>query len=125
MANFQGWVLSLSDGRTILEGEAKDGDPSPWQQIIGYLNETGLKATACGLVWNGHKISAVPKAEGYFQAYEARMSLLGGEKTRKTSRGIGTVVGDQIFITWISEIGEIYQEIRPLEDNIVHTTLRD
>lgn len=124
MSKFQGWILSLSDGRQLLEGPPQEGEPSSWQQVINFLNDSGLKATALTLVWNGVKISAMPKAEGYFQAYEARMNLF-GTRVQKISRGIGAVIGDQIFIIWINELGEISQEVRPLGEDIVHTTLRD
>jgi|SRR3990172_7670047 len=120
---FQGWILSLSNGTQILEGVSQPGDRTSWQQAIDFIHAQNIKATALSLMWKGYKVRAIPKADGYFQGYDASILLFGDRKTA-IARGIGSVFGDLVYITWIMDGGEIKQDIRPLKDNLVHTTLR-
>jgi hypothetical protein len=120
----QGWIADLSDGRTALEGEVRNpGDPSAWQQLLSMCRETGTTITRMRLQRAGVTIHTLPvkACEGYFQAYEFRRLINSGQE--ETRQGVGSVVGDRIYITWINAAGYIYQEIRELEGNKIHTTL--
>lgn len=123
-APFQGWIMSLSNGNQLLEGTPAPGDKTSWQQAIDHIKRENLKPTALTLIWRGVRVQAQPKADGYFQGYDVSIPLFGERKERKL-RGIGTVVGDKVFITWISDSGEIRQDVRALKDNLIHTTLRE
>lgn len=124
MNTFQGWIISLSNGSQLLEGATQPGERTSWQQMIDYIHKNNLKPTALSLVWNGMRVRAIPKADGYFQGYDASIVLFGEKKTA-VARGIGSVFGDKVFITWITEKGEVKQDIRLLKENILHTTLRE
>lgn len=60
---------------------------------------------------------------GYFHAYEASQSLHGNEMRMR--QGIGSVVGDKVFITWMNDFGNIWQDVRDLSDCKIHTTLSE
>lgn len=124
MSTFQGWIVSLNNGTQYLEATSMPGDKTSWQQFIDFIKAENLTPTAMSLIWNGCRVHAISKADGYFQAYEAKKSMADPNKQTQVMRGIGTVVGDQILITWITETGEIRQDIRPLSENLIHTTLR-
>jgi hypothetical protein len=72
---------------------------------------------------NGTTIHAIPASSGYFQACENIKKFWAG--TENTRQGIGSVVGDKIFITWVDDNGNIWTQIRELESDRMHTTLRE
>lgn len=120
---FRGWIADLSDGRTAFEGSEKPGEQSAWQQLLSYCRQNNLKITMLRLQRGGRNIHAMPHkmCEGYFQAYQCKKQLYSGKET--TTQGIGSIVGEQIFINWIDDNGNVWQEIRTLESERVHTTL--
>lgn len=133
---FSGWIASLSDGSTIFEQPPQEGQRSAWQQLLKRLRETeGLEMTMLRLQHHGTTVVAMPKkmCDGYFQAREVQKKFfrsmgVNGEKERHL-QGIGSVVGDQIYICWIDiENGNVYQELRPVIspegwNSLIHTTL--
>jgi hypothetical protein len=119
----QGWIANLSDGNNAFEGQPKPGERSAWQQLLAYCREKNIKITGLQLQRGGIFVNALPvkACSGYFQAYEARMMVNSGKQ--ETRQGIGSIVGDQIFITWVNDLGYVWQEVRELESNKIHTTL--
>lgn len=119
----QGWIASLSNGQTIFEYPPSVGEPSSWQQLLTWCRETGVVITMMRLQRGVTTLHALSKkqVDGYYQAYEISKNLnTGGTKTRQ---GIGSVIGEQVFISWIDEDGHVWQDIRPLSSEKVHTTL--
>lgn len=122
----EGWIVSLSNGETILETAPIPGEITPWQKVLEFLREnkdekmTGLRLAANGLLFH-----ALPDkhCEGYFQARESVQFYY--QRIKRLMQGIGSVVGDQVYITWVSIDGNpyVYQEIRDLKSCQIHTTL--
>lgn len=120
---FSGWIANLSSGETAFEGTPMPGERTPWQQLLQHCRETGLRITGMFLARPGIRINALPQKQcsGYYQAYESQASFFG--KGASTRQGIGSVVGDKVYITWIDENNNIFQDIRPLDVEKIHTTL--
>lgn len=120
---FQGWVANLSDGTSVTETEAVPGEKSAWQKLLQRCRDTDVKIVGMRLFRFGFLLVALPhkQCDGYFQAYEASKTWFSAQEG--TKQGVGSVVGDKIFITWISGNGIVSQDIRPLSENKIHTTL--
>ena len=120
---FRGWIASLSDGNNAFEGTPKPGEASAWQQLLSYLRTNGTKITMLRLQRGGKTIYSMPSkmCQGYFQASEIRYQINSGKETKR--QGIGSVVGDQVFINWLDDDGNVWQEVRELEGERIHTTL--
>lgn len=123
------WIANVSDGQTYIEGQPVPGERTSWQQFLKMIKDGNLKITGLSLQVEeiiirtpGNKV-----CDGYFHAYEVRKAVFSGGT--KELQGIGTVIGNQVFITWISlaldpdGTRQIYNEIRPLNDVKIHTTL--
>ncbi|RLG36307.1 MAG: hypothetical protein DRN91_08285 [Candidatus Alkanophagales archaeon] len=106
---FEGWIASLSNGETVFE-EWIPGQPSPWLRLLQRLEEEGLAVTQLRLQVRGRTYCCIPHADAYFQAHRTSMSLYG--KQRGFLRGIGSVVGDTVYILWVNEQGDCWQEVR-------------
>lgn len=120
----EGWMAQLSDGRTAYEAPPIEGKPSSWQALLQDTRSSGINITRLTLVRGGMKILALsPKeCDGFFQAYEAHMFW---SKKRMNFQGVGSVVGDKVFITWVNlETFEIRQDVRPLDSCKIHTTIQ-
>ena len=120
---FRGWIASLSDGNNAFEGTPRVGETSAWQQLLAYLRTNEIKVTMMRLQRGGKTVYAMPSkmCQGYYHAYEARYEVNGKKQTMR--QGIGSVVGDQVFINWLDDSGNVWQEVRPLEGERIHTTL--
>lgn len=95
---------------------------SAWQSLLKRLRETSdLHMTQLRLQHNGRTVVAVPKAEGYVACYQVHKTLNTTEQT--TYQGIGSIVGDQVFMTWINQAGDVWQQIEELNKLKVHSTL--
>jgi hypothetical protein len=132
---FSGWIASLSDGTTHFEQPPAEGQRSSWQRLLKMLRETdGLEMTMLRLQHNGITVMAMPQkmCDGYFQARELQKKFFRSmgqlQEKERHLQGVGSVVGDQIFISWIDlESGNVYQEIRPTIssegwNSLIHTT---
>lgn len=134
-----GWIASLSNGETVYETQPEEGKPTPWQGLIERTrNETHttknsevevpLTITMMRLQYGPLMVQAMPHqmCDGYFQAREALHVVYRNIDVNK--HGIGSVVGDNVFITWIemTPTGQFYvkSEVRPLESCKVHTTVK-
>lgn len=118
----RGWVASLSNGETIFETAPVPGEISSWQKLLLRLKDEELKITQMRLQRGGSTIVAIPKAKGYAQMYQARVSLNTG--IQEHLQGIGSIVGEEVFVCWMNEFGDIWQEVIPLEEVKIHSTMR-
>lgn len=132
-----GWTASLSNGETLTEEKVIAGERSPWQKLLAYMRHNDLKMTGLRLIVGNVSIEAMPHkmCDGYLYAREAKKRFYGnadGYKETETSEshGIGSVIGDQVFITWVDlqpkrHIYTVHQEVRPLSTMKMHTTISD
>ena len=135
MTNFNGWIAYLSNGETIPETEPIEGEKTPWQLLLERCRQENIQMKRLSLVFNGCQIMSMTRKQcaGFFQAREVRKEFFGsmGEngKTEVHFQGIGSVVGDKVFITWFtvfpktSMLAYISTDVRPLESCRIHTTL--
>jgi len=121
----QGWIATLSDGTTASEAPPVPGEMSSWQSLIQYTKDNNISITRLVLQRGATRAVAMPPKEcdGYFQAYEVKKILW--RNINAKLQGIGSVVGDQVYITWIDDTNTVTQDIRPLDSCKIHTTLRD
>lgn len=143
----QGWIIDLSDGKTVFEGVSKSGQPTPWQQFLQFLRdnptftfkekgkpdvEKPLFITRLRLQRHNVTLMSMPQkmVDGYFQAYEVEQLVY--RNIVITKQGIGSIKDGTVFINWIArdvnpEVGMVYmwQEERPLDSCKVHTTLSE
>lgn len=124
---FQGWIATLSNGDTAFEGPPVAGEKSSWQKLLDRLDKDNLRITSLRVQRGGVTINALQKKEcdGYFQAYESRMTLFQGKPQYAIKQAIGSVVGDKIFVIWIDEANNVYSDVRELQADKIHTTLRN
>ena len=122
------WIANLSNGKIVSEKESLPGDISAWQKLLKRCRNGGLKITGLRLTDNQRMIvSAVPHQlfDGYFQAYEVSRDMFSGNERKK--QGIGSVIGDSVFITWIepanNDLTYVWTEVRDLKSSLIHTTL--
>lgn len=120
----QGWTVQLADGREFHEevGPSAPGELSSWQMLLERCRLENLRITHLSLVKAGVTVYALPRCEGYFQGREARTS--NHDHRTRVVQGIGSILGDTVFINWVDERGVVSQEVRSLRDVWVHTTQR-
>jgi len=70
-----------------------------------------LRITQLRLQRGGMTAVAIPGADGYFQSYEQRTTNKG---SRKWVQGIGSIVGQRVFITWLDDDGNCWQDVREI-----------
>ena len=125
----QGWIATLSDGKTMYEGSPIPNEPTPWQMLLKHCREKGLEITGLRLQWGNAIVMTMPRkmCDGYFHACEAAYDGLLGAPVEKHKQGVGSVIGDQVYITWF-EMKDyslyVWPDVRSLKDNRVHTTLQ-
>jgi len=120
-----GWIASLSNGETVFESPPVMGEKSSWQKLLDYIAKNNLKITSLRLMRNGTTVLCDhhKKIEGYCMAYESLRVMFRDTEVR--IQGIGSILNDVVFMTWLNDNGEVRQDIRPLSEMRVHTTLRD
>lgn len=125
MEKFQGWTATLSNGTNVWETEPIPGDRRPWQKLLDRLSKENLKITSLRVQRGSVTLIAMPhqQCDGYYQAYDQYKSLISGEELLK--QGCGSVIGDKVFIMWTDENGNVWSDVRLLEKEKIHTTLRD
>lgn len=124
-----GWIASLKSGETVFERSVARGELSAWQQLLQRCR-AGDEITRLQLQRGGTTVLSLRRrtrnegngADGYFAGYEARISNNSHRQT--TVQGIGSVVGDLVFITWVYDSGQVEQDVRPLGPLYVHTDQR-
>lgn len=111
------WLISLSNGETILEDNNRLNDiysdnRSPYQKLMQYCEDNGLKITGIRLQVNGvtHTFSSSPKAKfptvldikeiGYRR--RAELTAGGGTKEESYIRYY-VIIGCHKFSLWLDE----------------------
>lgn len=120
---FSGWIANLSNGDSIAEGSSEPGKKTPWRQLLERLENGNEKMTGLRLMHGGLTIHALPmkQCDGYFHAYEIHRIM--NQDLTKHLQGVGSIVDDRVFITWLDKAtGNVYQDVRPLEEVKIHTT---
>lgn len=126
-----GWIANLSNGETIKEEKPVEGQPSSWQKLLAYCKKNDVRLVNLRLTIGEYYVEAMPNkmCDGYFQAYEATRIMF--RDTSSLKQGIGSIVGDKVFITWVSLQRDpssgmylTHQDIRPLSEVKIHTTLQ-
>jgi len=118
----QGWIASLNTGETVFEEPTSRGELSAWQRLLQRCRAENVRITQLRLQRGGMTVVATHAAQGYFQGYESRTS--GRTLKTTTVQGIGSVVGDLVFINWLNDQGHVWQDVRPLGELWVHTDKR-
>lgn len=114
----RGWIASLSNGQTVLESNHHDNDTDPWQSLIAWCKENGICITQMRLQYNGITSIAMGDADGYVQLKRYRIRDPGGHST--LCHGIGSVIKDTVFITWMNANGDSWQDICSLDSVRIH-----
>ena len=120
---FTGWSASLSDGSTAFEAPPLPGQPSAWQKLLAICKDKKVEITRLRLFRGKVRVMSMPPkmCRGYLQAYEKTKSLFTDNESVK--QGIGSVVGDQVYINWVDDDGNVWQDVRPLSECWINTTL--
>lgn len=122
---FEGWTATLSNGDIAWEQPPIAGEKSAWQKLLDRLDKEKLTITSLRIQRGRITLHALPQesCNGYYQAYEQFMSS--NNKLEYLRQGCGSVIGDKIFIQWIDENGNVWSDIRPLQADKIHTTVRN
>ena len=123
------WIANLSDGSTIVEQKKEEGGPTPWRRLLIHCKENNLQVTGLRLVVNNVTVNALPPkaCDGYFQAYEVMKMIFKG--TSRHRQGIGSVVGDKVYIMWVdlnqenNNMNYVNSQVIDLEKVKTHTTV--
>jgi|SRR3990172_9852914 len=119
---FTGWLASLSNGETVLEGEWIEGESSPWRKLLKRLKDDNLTITQLRLQRGGVTVVCIPKSIGYVQASEETFTVF--SKTRTYYQGVGSILNDLVFMNWVNDYGEIKQAVYSLDKMYLHSTLQ-
>ena len=124
-APFRGWIADLSNGQTIFETPPVLNERTAWQKLIDKLKAEDLRITGLQLQRGGKTVHTLPPkaCDGYYQAYDYRKMILRNIEERR--QGVGSVINGKVFITWLDENGNVWQDVRLMETERLHTTLRD
>jgi len=120
----QGWMAQLSNGEQLYEQPSTD-EGSSWQKLLEYIKTSEITVTGLSVVRGNIEIHAMPHkmCDGYMQAYEVTVRWMRTEMHK--TQGVGSVVGDQVFVTWVDMNGlTVKQDVRPLDSCKVHTTIQ-
>ncbi len=124
------WIANLSNGTVVTEKEPPPGEVSTWRKLLQYCRESGVKITGMRLTDNQRiMVSAMPhtQCDGYYQAYEEAHFLYNRQLDYKR-QGIGSVIGEYVYITWIEEapnnLTYVFSDVRTLRDSLANTTIR-
>lgn len=119
------WIASLSNGETVREYDPiQDTSFTPWKTLVIWLKKNNVKMTQLRLQKNGVTVVGIPKADGYVQCREVQKAV-NDKNWEETYQGIGSVIGDSVFMTWLNDSGTVKQSVVPLSKMKVHSTLRD
>lgn len=124
-----GWIAELSNGETAKESSPIAGEMTSWQKLLSRCREENITITELRLVVNGITVEALPSSKcfGYFQAYESSKIMF--RDTVNNKQGIGSIIGDLVYISWINidasinNMNYVYQDVRPLKEVLIHTTV--
>lgn len=117
------WIASLSNGETRVEADQNGGD-SPWQSLLHFLQDhPDISITQMRLQHNDITAVSIPNSQGYVQCGRMIASgVVSGNPVAKYFRGIGAIIGNAVFMIWVSEDDKslVYQSIESLEGLSLH-----
>ena len=123
--DFSGWIANLSNGESVPEGSSEPGKRSPWQQLLKRVkDDNDINVSGLRLQSDGITLHALPpkQCDRYFHAYEVHRIMY--RDVYRNLQGVGSIVDDLVFIAWVEKgTGNVYLDVRPLEEIKVHTTL--
>lgn len=121
---FRGWIASLSNGETAFELTEVAGEASSWQQLKKICDDNSdLYVTQIRLQLDSLTFVGIPKADGYCQCWEQHRFPMNPNKTI-VMRGIGSVLDDKVYLTWIDNSGNVKQEIRDYKSMDAHCIMK-
>jgi len=117
------WIASLSNGETVKEYDTiKETRVSSWQSLLKWLRENKVTMTQIRLQRNGVTLVGAPNADGYVQCRKIVKSV--NTKREENYQGIGSIFGEQVFMTWLNDSGTVKHEVVPLSEMLIHSTLQ-
>lgn len=125
---FIGWMAALSNGETVKEQPvATPGDRTSWQKLLDRLTAENLKIVGLCIRYLNTTVNALPPkaCQGYYQARDQAITFFHGTQSGSIRQGVGSVVGDKVYIIWLDDTGSVWADVRPLASEKIHTTLRD
>lgn len=108
------WTAILSDGTRVFEDRIPN-KPSAWLRLKEHLEKTDLTLIGFELFSDDVDLIMPRKVDGYFQSKKLIHDSRSGQENHYP--GIGYVLGDTIFISWILENRNILKEERRLNKN--------
>lgn len=121
---FSGWIASLSNGETVFETKEVEGELSPWQSLKQRCKEENLNITQLRLQLSGLTFIGIPNADGYAQCWKHYQSVFNPDKPPTVMRGIGSVIGDKVYLTWVDNYGNIRQEVEDYKNVEIHCIMK-
>jgi len=124
---FIGWMAALSNGETVREQPPIPGEKSSWQKLLDRLTEENIKMVGLCIRYLNTTVNALPPkaCQGYYQARDQAITFYHGTESGSIRQGIGSVVDDKVFITWLDANGNTWQDVRLLSSEKIHSTMRD
>jgi len=124
---FIGWMAALSNGELAKEQPPIPGEKTSWQKLLDRLTAEDLKIVGLCIRYLNTTVNALPPkaCDGYYQARDQAISLFRGNQPGSIRQGVGSVVGDKVYIIWLDDTGSTWADVRPLSSEKIHTTLRD
>lgn len=119
---FRGWIASLSNGETVFETESPIEGMSSWQYLRKRCADENLHLTQIRLQLDGLTFIGISDSEGYCQFWDYTRDLFSGKETR--TRGIGSVIGDDVYVLTVDIYGNIKQGVRKFKDLDVHCIMK-
>jgi len=119
------WIASLSNGETVRETAPEPNELTPWQRLLMRCKAENVRIVQLRLQVAGRTFHAVSHADGYLCAYEIRSTLNGHNQQKFQMLGSVDFKTGLVFITKVNEQGDSWQEIRPLGNLYVHSTVRE
>lgn len=113
-----GFIASLSDGRTILEKDLETpGAPSPWMQLRALLARDGVHLTQLRLQRGGVILHTLPHAPVYWHS-RAISGVMNHPHATREAWAIGAQVGAStgpsaiLWLLWVDAAGRVFPELR-------------
>jgi len=131
--NASRWIASLSDGSTVFE-DVTPHERSAWLRLRDYLGVHKLKLTNLRLEAYGRQVLLIPyrggdddtpQLNGYFQSKRMNALLSQAGVLEMQDSGIGYLKGKTITITWVSQNGNVQQELRLYKDGDLAVFVND
>ena len=116
------WIASLSDGRTVFQDNTPHADSS-WSRLKRLIESSDLQITNLRLEAYGQRVVGVPlrhpetgdlQVDGYWHANKIAHLAHPTRGVEVRFVGIGYIIDDRIYITWVREDGHIINEMRDL-----------